>query len=504
MGMPNWVKPVCAVAVTTLALASVLVALGHMSHSVWYDESQSHQYASQSTLGRMTTLAMQDRSYPPLFFLAVRYSLQMRDDEVGLRLPAAVFGALTLLAVYSLGTELAGSVAGAIAAFLLVLTPGAFRYFVDGNAYTLLMLVSTLSTLYLLRAARSDALVDWALFALCALVGLGTHPLFVLHLGAQVIAGIWLRTKALPPATHSYVRLLVVAGLLAGAELLWRVFYAHSGGRVLPVKWSTLFEPGTFVAMAGLYCGPQSFGGIVQLLLWGVMQAFGLYALYRMGRDRFWAVTVLIAVPLVAVPILAKLTLPYVAYRYGLGIFPLACVVAACSWKAWSERVVAQAAIASVILVYWLAGAASIARAGENTFGYQDWRGAARYLKQRFSANDAVFVVHEANLLPFRYYWKESEPVTMGTDIGVSSDQIARTASSAGTPAPRAWIVLSTFANENALVARFTESRRQRIESWVGRLAEAIQQHGLRVCRTESFQRVKVVEVRRGGCEEAP
>ena len=210
--MPNWIKPICATAVVVLALVSVLVALGHMSHSVWYDESQTHLIARQGTLGGVTALAMQERPYPPLFFFAVHYSLLLRDDETGLRLPAAVFGALAVLAVFLLGSELVDSLTGTVAAFLFVLTPGAFRYFVDGNTYTLLMLASALSTLYLWRAARSDAMWDWALYALFALVGLGTHSLFVFHLGAQVLAGIFLRTRSQPAAGRSYRRLTWVMG----------------------------------------------------------------------------------------------------------------------------------------------------------------------------------------------------------------------------------------------------------------------------------------------------
>jgi uncharacterized membrane protein len=487
MGMPNWIKPVCATAVVVLAVASMLVALGHMSHSVWFDESQTHQYASQSTLGKMTALAMQDRSYPPLFFLAVRYSLLLRDDEVGLRLPAALFGALTVLAVFLLGLELADSLTGAVAAFLLVLTPGAFRYFVDGNSYTLLMLVSALSTLCLLRAARSDARRDWALYALCALAGLGTHPLFVLHLAAQILAGIYVRSQAQPRALKPYARLVMVAGLLGGAELAWRIFYAQSSGRVLPMDSSTLFEAGTLVAMAGLYAGPQSFGSTVQLLLWGAMQVLGVSVLCRAGRSRFWAMAVLIVVPLTAIPVLAKLTLPYVAYRYGLGIFPLACVVAAYSWKAWLRRPAARAGVVVVILVYWVSGAAFIASAAENTFGYQDWRAAASYVAARWVPGDAVLVPGDYGVLPFSYYWKGPPPLN------------AREA-----PAPRSWLLLSTFANENAMVARFTETRRpdpaSRRQELVGELAA----RRLNVCQTAAFHRVDVLEVRRGSCEEAP
>ena len=77
-----------------LAAASFFIATRQMSHSIWFDESQTVLVARQSTLWDMTLVAVQKRAYPPLFFFVVHGSLRFRDDEIGLRLPAAAFGAL--------------------------------------------------------------------------------------------------------------------------------------------------------------------------------------------------------------------------------------------------------------------------------------------------------------------------------------------------------------------------------------------------------------------------
>ncbi len=500
MGTPKWIKLVSGAVVTALALASLLLAFSHMSHSVWHDESQTHLIARQSTLGGVTALAMKERPYPPLFFFAVHYSLRLRDDEVGLRLPAALFGALTVVAVFLLGSSLVDALTGAVAAFLLVLTPGAFRYFVDGNAYTLLMLASALSTLYLWKAAHSDATRDWAAYAACALVGLGTHSLFVFHLGAQLLAGVFLRAHVRPVATRSFKRLAAVAGLLVGATLLWVLFYAHAGGLAQPLDFSRLADLSTAVSMAGMLAGPQSFGDLAQFLLWGALLVLGAAALYRYSRSGFWSIGILIALPVVGIPVFARLTLPYVAYRYGLGIFPLTCVVAACSWKLWPGRPLARAATIALILVYCATGAAFIASAGENTFGYQDWRGAARYLVHHWSPGDVVVVPGDFGALPFSYYWRGPAAVRSGGAPQQIAEALAEALQARNRPGSRAWVVLNTFANENPLVARYTESRRRGAEGQEKELARTLESRGLRVCATARFQRVTVIEASGSAC----
>jgi uncharacterized membrane protein len=494
MGRVQWL---CAFAVVALALGSLPLAIHHMSHSVWYDESQTHLIARQTTLGEVTAQTVKERPYPPLFFFAVRYSLHLRDDEIGLRFPAALFGALSVVAVFLAGSALVDVLTGTIAAFLLVLTPGAFRYFVDGNAYTLLMLASALSTACLWKAARSDATRDWAAYAACALVGLGTHTFFVFHIGGQLLAGVFLRAQARPVAPGAFKRLAAVAALLVGVILLWTLYYVHSGGQTRPLNLSRLPELSTVVSMVGMLAGPQSFGSPAQLVLWGALLALGGAALYRSSRRAFWSIAIMIAVPLVAVPLFAKATLPFVAYRYGLGIFPLACVVAACSWKPWPRPLPLRTGAAALILAYCAAGVVFLASAGENAFGYQDWRSAVRYLADRCTAQDVVLVPGDYGPLPFSYYWRGPRPLLSGQSPQAISAALASATSS------RAWVLLGWFSNDSCLVGRYTEWR-PRAGEWRQDLARALEARGLRLCGTAGFQRVMVLEVRRSSCQQVP
>jgi 4-amino-4-deoxy-L-arabinose transferase-like glycosyltransferase len=484
-----------------LALGSVPLAMNHMSHSIWHDEAQSHFFASQSTLGKVTTQTLTVRPYPPLFFFALHYSLRLRDDEMGLRLPSALFGALSIIAVFLLGATLVDCPTGTIAAFLFVLTPGAFRYFVDGDAYTLVMLASALSTIYLWKAAHSNATGHWVAYAAFALLGLGTHTLFLFLVGGQLLAGVFLVATARPVAQRSFKRLAAVGGLLASVTLVWTLYYVHAGGDSRPITFSTVPEFSTVVSMAGMLAGPQSFYGLAQILLWGALLALGAAALYRDSRREFWSIAIMIGAPVVTVTLFIKLTLPFVAYRYSLMTFPLTCVVAACCWKLWPRRRLARVVAAALILAYCGAGAAFIVSAGVNTFGYQDWRSAVRYLAERFTAGDLVLVTGDTPLA-FAYYWKGPEPLRSTSSPQEISAALAQALATRDAITSRAWVLLSNYANESLLVGRYTESMR-RGEVWERDVAQAMESRSLHICETAAFQRVTVLEVRLSSCQQS-
>jgi 4-amino-4-deoxy-L-arabinose transferase-like glycosyltransferase len=479
-----------------LAATGFLLATQHMSHSVWFDESQTHLISRQNTFGEMTRLARTVRPYPPLYFLASHYSLRLRDDEIGLRVPAALFGSLAVFAVFLLGRKLVDGPTGVIAAALFLLTPGAFRYFVDGNPYTLLMLASALSTLYLIKAAASDRAADWLLYALFALLGLGTHTLFLFHFGAQFLAGLYLKLSARPPGKISCRRLFTVTSVLFAAVSLWTLNYMRGESYVRTPHLSRLPEFGTLVTLAGMYVGPLSFGSLALLVLWGTLQLLGAAALFSRYRNSFWLLAILVAAPLAGITLFVKSTLPYVAYRYCLGLFPLTCIVAACSWRALSGRALLTRAAAGVAIIgYCASGAVFILQAGETVFGYQDWRGAVRYLRQHSAPGEVVMVTASDRALPLGYYYKA--PVAVATTAG----QIAALAEGnlKGTSAGdrTAWVLCSNFANEKPLAARYTEFRKLAIKEPDDELPAALAQRGLAISRTVRFQRVTLLAIRR-------
>ena len=486
------------IVVFLLACGGLLVATRHMSHSVWFDESQTDLIARQDTLAGVTELARTERPYPPLFFLVVHESLRLWDDETGLRMPSALFGALAIFAVFLLGREVAGEFTGAIAAFLFVLTPGAFRYFVDGNPYTLLVLASALSMLYLFRATRSNSIGDWLLYALFALLGLATHILFIFHFGAQILAGLYLRSSAHATPAARYKRLMVAMSVLFAVAIVWSSICMH-GGDARPIVFSRLARVDLPVTLAGMYLGPLALGGLIPLVLWCPLQLLGAVAFFRNHRDRVWAMAILIGLPLLAITLFVRSTLEFVAYKYVLGIFPLACIVAALSWKAVPLRpLFAKTCFGVAALAYCVTGAVFIARAAPDAFAYQDWRSVSQYLNRQSAAGAPVLVAPGSGLHPLTYYYKS--PGVIACTQAELGDRLAARLPAAGQPSQGVWVVLSAFANDNPLVAKYTEFPAPGSRKQVQEVVTAIEQRGFSVCQMAHFLRVTVFAVRSQPC----
>jgi 4-amino-4-deoxy-L-arabinose transferase-like glycosyltransferase len=488
--LPNTPDRLLFAGVVLLAVLSFVAATRHMTHSIYFDESQTVDIARQSTLAEVFRAAIRERPYPPLFFFVEHYALHIRDDEVGPRVPAALFGGLGVIAVFLLGRELTDSSTGAIAALFFVLAPGAFHQFVNGNAYTLLMMLAALATWFLWRAVRSDGIADWLGYVFFALLGLATHTLFAMYILAQAAAGLWLNVKQ---GRARFGRLVAVFSLLGLATLCWAMFYSRYGGQVRPLHALGLPISVLPLSMAGMYLGALSVGPRVQLVLWCLLQVAGAALLFRGMRRTFWFVVIFAGVSVVMITLFLGVTLHYIAYRYALGVFPLACIVSAFAAR-FRGNILLRVAIVAAALGYSIAGATWIATANDHSFEWQDWRSVARYLEQHATPQDAI-VLRPDDFTPLTYYYKGPVQLTQvaanGTDDAVA--QILQP----GSVCQKVWVVAGFFANTNPMVARITEAGVRKPDVFVEQFTEKMKQRHLRVEQPVRFYKVIILIVTR-------
>jgi 4-amino-4-deoxy-L-arabinose transferase-like glycosyltransferase len=77
--------------------------------------------------------------HTPFYFLLVAPFAHSENPQFWLRLPSAVFGAVSVVLVYSIAARLAGRWAGVVAALILGLSPVAIAYSQEARSYTLVM-----------------------------------------------------------------------------------------------------------------------------------------------------------------------------------------------------------------------------------------------------------------------------------------------------------------------------------------------------------------------------
>ncbi len=134
------------------------------------------------------------------FIYLLGFSLELFGHSIeALRMPAALFGTLTLVAIYLLGRELFSRQLGLAAAFLLALSPAHIHLSRMAKQPILVPLVTALALLCLARALRSrNSRQAWIYCAACGLlVGAGLHTYEAARILPLVIALalVWVRWR---------------------------------------------------------------------------------------------------------------------------------------------------------------------------------------------------------------------------------------------------------------------------------------------------------------------
>ncbi len=129
-------------------------------------------------------------AHPPLYYYLLRAVGSVSDDFVWLRVPALVFGTLSIAALYRLGTRVGGSVCGIAAALVLALSPGAIELSQVARPYALqlfLLIGATGVLLRYLRSRRARLLVAYSIWMLASVL---THySSFLVLTGFAVVLG---------------------------------------------------------------------------------------------------------------------------------------------------------------------------------------------------------------------------------------------------------------------------------------------------------------------------
>ena len=239
--LPGLQKPalfeiILLVGITLVALGVRLAALQDIPYGLWFDTAED---------GNQAIRMLQNPSYRPVFIAEATqlpalfvyfdaFSINFLGNEaLAVRLPAALFGAATVPALWWFGRQLGGPVLGLAAAFALATS----RWHIDFSRLALASIVSPLSltlalaaTLAALRAKTHTARITLAILA-----------------GLAVSLGLW-----------SYPASLLVAPVLAGGIAWWVV-----RGRLR--AWQPRLVRGAIVlAIAGVSCA-SSLGPLLQL-----------------------------------------------------------------------------------------------------------------------------------------------------------------------------------------------------------------------------------------------
>lgn len=405
-----------------LLLLLVIAALGLRLYklgqeSLWLDE------IGQVLIARnpwwLTILrSAQHYGNTPLDYLVTHFVLHVGESEHILRLPAVIWGTLSVVVAYWLGRDMFDKPTGYLAAFLLTITPAHVFYSREVRFYSLATFLALLSVYAFKRAVDKSNRWTWVLYGLVHVLALHAHYNVLVTIGVQ---GIWLlwATYTGRRARSTFVAFALTVGIVCVLFLPWvcyDMYYEqvhkegvlHTGFQFELPSSTTLLE-GFFLMTAVPFsiAEPSAFwvGFAWAAVIGGVVVALR-------ARSGSAAMTILLVLLLVggvsSVLVLDWLTSYFFRPRQFLIYTPLLLLTISAgylnvfrlAYSRLTRKSRTGMADGSAIVLVMLFSLAALWQPLADVYGRhkEDWRGTARYLARHLASNDVLLTITPSHL----------------------------------------------------------------------------------------------------------
>lgn len=141
--------------------------------SLWLDEACSYYYIQDTIAGSWTTTV--NSTLAPLHTVILHFMTFFSSSEFSLRLPSAIFGTLTIPAIYAMGNRLFGKEEGILSAFLLSISMMHLWYSQEARMYAQTVLFSLLCLYFFYCATKANSKKMWAYFVVFSSLAFYSH-----------------------------------------------------------------------------------------------------------------------------------------------------------------------------------------------------------------------------------------------------------------------------------------------------------------------------------------
>ncbi|HUB89618.1 MAG TPA: glycosyltransferase family 39 protein, partial [Dyella sp.] len=196
-------------AIVAFALVARLFRIDHQT--LWLDEALTLQRIHRD-LGGLVVDSFASRHMPAYFLLLRLLSFVFGAGEAWIRIPSALFGAMSAGMVYVIASRIGSCRAGIVAGLLMALSPLQVQYGQEARSYALVTLLITVALWGLLRLAqqpqraaidvrRGDAeRIGWCAYAFGTIAALDVLGDAVPWLIASNLS-LWLIWRSLAPSS---------------------------------------------------------------------------------------------------------------------------------------------------------------------------------------------------------------------------------------------------------------------------------------------------------------
>ncbi|MGY6502193.1 MAG: glycosyltransferase family 39 protein [Acidimicrobiales bacterium] len=397
--------------IAAATLVAVVVRL-LLTRGLWVDEAISVQQAQMGFAAMIDDLRTTD-VHPPLHHALLWVVIRLGGaGELAVRLPSITAGAALVPVLYHLGLELYGRQTARIAAACAVVAPFLVWYSQEARMYSLFMLAAAVAVLGQVRALRTGAWSDWALYVVATAAMAWTQYFAVLPIAVQQTAflvALWQRRSDRADLRRTAIRWLVA--VLALVVLLapmvpialdqLAAYTDRSDGLTTitpgvdgPVDTSAAQgELSLYAAVAngiwGLW-GYHADSTMAQIAaLWPLAMLAGLLMLGG-GRSRHTPLMVaLVVVPALALFGVGMIKRDLFELRYFAGAVPIALVLCARAVTRMTATTTGRAVAGTALVLTLLVGLVDQQLNGANPRRY-DFAGAVSSVDERWQDGDIL------------------------------------------------------------------------------------------------------------------
>lgn len=393
-----------------VGLALRLYDLG--SESIWYDEAISIAVAKLGLIDQISWSYLQNDNNPLLYYELLHFWVWIfGDSELVARVPSALFGSFSIIAIYMVGKLTFNKNVGLIAALIVAISVFHIQYSQEARAYSLLAFLTLLSFYYYLKIVSSDRRFYVVGYLLSTILMLYTHYYGFLILAAQNIFffGNYLKTRDLGRLSlKKWLTYQIILGTLylPGFVLFAKHTIAIQGGFWLPEPTLNAISR-TFIVFSGssLLC--------LVLVIFSLLSFVSFFQLKNRSdpdklnlstSNRLYLLLLWLFVPILLPFLLSLFSTPILLYRYIIGASLAFYLLAAIGIVLTGKRTLILTSILLIIVFSYL----NLEKYYGSVDKYQ-WRETISFIEDNASSGDYIAVYPRFEIESANYYKKRDD-----------------------------------------------------------------------------------------------
>ncbi|MFQ5873746.1 MAG: glycosyltransferase family 39 protein [Dehalococcoidia bacterium] len=381
------------VASVEVLLATGLTLLFLEDKSLWLDEVTSIVIARN--WASMWQDMVQHEANMWLYYVLLHFWLKLGESEFLVRSLSASFAVVTVPVAYALGTRLFGPRVGIVTALLLPVNAFFIHYAQEARSYSLLVLMTTLSSYFFARGIERPSWKYWGACMVSSVLAIYAHFFGALVLIAHATSLVFLRRRDIP--WRNLAVNYVATALLLLPLVLFQPFGSGQTGWIRQPEAKDIGR--LFLALAGSRRNLLLVYAALCFAAWGSAVVRSLRFKQSLETWRYAFLTTWLLVPVAIAFSFSLLAKPLFVARYLIICLSPLVLLAAVGLSNITQRWLFTTTLAMLIILSgsglssWYTG-----------YEKEDWRGATRFVLSEAQPGDAVFFYASSVRKPFEYY----------------------------------------------------------------------------------------------------